>query len=101
MAKLSVFNRPKIPRKIKILGTEVKVRIHEEIVSGGYECFGLFVPDKMEILLLRDQPNIWQTFLHECCHAAWQISGASEGLGYSREEQLVVALTSALFPLIR
>lgn len=83
------------------MGVTVKVRIRKEIIVDGYECFGLFVPDKMEILLLRDQPNIWQTFYHETIHCALHVSGASEGLGYHREEQIVVSITSALFPLIR
>ena len=100
-SKVKLFNRDVIPKTIRVMGVKIKIRIKNEIILDGSECFGLFLPDVMEIHLLRDQPDIWNTLYHELLHSCLQISGNAEGLTYQKEEALVIAITSGMFPFIR
>jgi hypothetical protein len=100
MAKQSLFNRKRPPRVVTILGHKIKVRIIPYLEDSGQELYGAWNYDEKTIYLQKgcDWPSV---LLHECCHAAFSLSGCGEGLTMAREEQIVIALEHALLPLIK
>ena len=98
VAKL--FDRKRPPRSVKILGQEVKVRVVPYLEDDGQDLLGAWNGETKTIFLLKGCD--WQSvLLHEICHAILYFSGAGEGLTYTKEESIVMALEHGLAPLFR
>lgn len=97
MAKPSVFNRARPPRVVTVLGQKLKVRVVPYLEDNEIELLGAFNSETKEIFILKGQD--WKPILlHEICHAILFYSGASEGLTYTKEESIVLALEHGLSP---
>ena len=99
MAKRSVFDRPRPPRVVTVLGQKLKVRVMPYLDDDGAELLGAFNSETKTIFILKGQD--WRPILlHEIVHAILFFSGASEGLSQSKEESIVLALEHGLTPFI-
>lgn len=98
MVSKSPFDRKRPPRTVTIMGHKVKVRVVPYLEDDSDELLGAFNGETKTIFILKDCD--WRSvLLHECCHAILYFSGASEGLTYSKEESIVLALEHGLGPL--
>jgi hypothetical protein len=98
VAKPSVFDRPRPPRSVTVLGHKLRVRVVPYLEADGDDLLGAFNSETKSIFLLKGCD--WKSvLLHECCHAILYYSGASEGLTMTKEETIVMALESGLGPL--
>lgn len=99
MAKRFPFEGDKPPRVVYILGNRVKVKVAENLHDSGNDLVGAFNADSRTIFLERGCD--WRgVLLHEICHAILYFSGASEGIGYSVEERIVLALEHGLSQIL-
>lgn len=97
MAKLFERNRP--PKTVMIMGHKVKVRIVPYLEDDGTDLVGAWNAETKTIYLLKGCE--WKSvLLHEICHAILSLSGTGEGLSYTREESIVLALESGLGPIL-
>jgi hypothetical protein len=100
VAKLSVFDRPRPPRSVTVLGHKLKVKVVPYLEADGDDLLGAFNSESKTIFLLKGCD--WRSvLLHEICHAVLYLSGASEGLTMTKEESIVLALEHGLLPIIR
>lgn len=90
--KPKLFDRPRPPRHVMVCGHKVKVRIVKNLIDDNHDqLHGAYNGDTKTIFLAKDSE--WKSVLfHELIHACWHLSGASEGVGMSKEEQLVLSL---------
>lgn len=82
-----------------VLGYKIKIKQRKKLSEDGVDLYGRYCPEKKEIHLL-DHEKWRETLFHEIVHCVLDITGAVEGLGDEKEEQIVVAVTSGVFPLI-
>ena len=66
----------KIPKVVKILGWDIKVKYVKGLVYEGHDCFGLWSESESAIYLVKGMPiaRRREIFLHECIHAIVDIS---------------------------
>jgi hypothetical protein len=100
MAKKSVFSRQRPPRVIEICGHKIKVKIVKELIDDNDELLaGAYNGETKTIFIAKTEQ--WREVLwHEALHCCWHLTGASEGLTASKEEQLVLAAEYGLGPLL-
>lgn len=95
-----LFSRKRPPRSVMICGHKIKIKIIKELVDDDQEpLHGAYNGDNKTIYLAKDS-DLMSTLWHECLHAALHLSGASEGLTMTKEEQIVQALEYGLGPLL-
>jgi hypothetical protein len=93
-------SRTRPPRVVTVLGTKIQVRTFRHLILDGHDLLGRFQSDKMQISLLKRED--WRsTLFHEMIHAALFLSGAGEGLTYTKEESIVQCLEYALFQFVK
>jgi hypothetical protein len=98
MASKSPFNRPRPPRVVHICGQKVIVRVVSHLEADNCELIGAFNSETKTIFLTKGCD--WKSvLLHELVHALLYFTGASEGLGHSKEESIVLAIEHGLTPL--
>jgi len=100
MAKQSLFDRKRPPRSIMICGHKIKIKIVKKLVDDDHDdLHGAYNGDTKTIFLAKESE--WKTTLfHESLHCALHLSGSSEGLTMTKEEQIVQALEYGLAPLL-
>ena len=99
-SKANIFQRPRPPRVIHLMGHKIKVKLVEELVDDDHDFLhGAYDGDKKTIFLSK-QSEWRSTLLHEILHCVFHLSGASEGLTMTKEEQLVLAAEFGLGPLL-
>lgn len=95
---VNIFRRKRFPRSVMVLGHKIAVKVVDHLEDEGQDLLGAFNAETKTIYLVRGCDK--SVFLHECIHAILYLSGGSEGLSQSKEESIVMALESGLFPLI-
>lgn len=99
MASKSPFSGKRPPRSVTVCGHKLKVKVVPYLEDDSQELLGAFNGETKTIYLLRGCD--WKSvLLHEICHAVLYFTGATEGLTYSKEEGIVLALEHNLGPLL-
>lgn len=99
MANKSPFSGKRPPRSVTVCGHKLKVKVVPYLEDDSQELLGAFNGETKTIYLLRGCD--WKSvLLHEICHAVLYFTGATEGLTYSKEEGIVLALEHNLGPLL-
>jgi hypothetical protein len=99
---ISIFapERKHPPRVVAVLGHKIKVRVCKYLEADGTDLLGAFNAEDKTIFLLKGCD--WRSVLfHEITHAVLYLSGAGEGLSYSKEETIVMSIEHGLFPFVR
>ena len=97
--------KAKKPKKcITLLGVPFEVIFQDKIDDDGDTVSGLCYGSGHRIYISTEEnktpEEINSTLLHECIHAILYVSGQSQLLKEDHEEGIVIALESALAPLI-
>lgn len=98
-SKVKLFNRKHPPKSVKLLGYDIAVRVVPYLESDNHELLGAFNAETKTIFLLKGCD--WKSVIfHELLHAAICLTAACEGMSYNSEERIVLALESAIAPLL-
>lgn len=99
MASKSLFDRPRPPRVVTVLGNKLKVKVVPYLEDDCEELLGAFNSELKTIYLVKNC-NWKAILLHEILHAILHYSASGEGLSMSKEESIVLSLEHGLVPIL-
>lgn len=99
MASKSLFDRPRPPRVVTVLGNKLKVKVVPYLEDDCEALSGAFNSETKTIYLTKDS-NWRAVLLHEILHAILHYSGTGEGLSMSKEESIVLSLEFGLTTIL-
>ena len=98
-SKVKLFNRKYPPKSITLLGYTISIKVVPYLEDNEVELLGAWCEEDKTIYLLKGCNWKW-VLLHELGHASLSLTGANQGLGVNVEERIILAIESAIAPLL-